>query len=258
MNLSGGKPLYEVNCGSSPGGSRSDTWEAFDWAFIDSIDTTDLLITKNKSVLASITRQFLDSRRFSVQSQIRSSRLLEMLQIVVRSLANRNHDLERKLKKAQAKEEKQPNQFESLCFFCPICQKAFRRISQVDSHVFAHHAESATLWQAIRTPQYTGLTKTYDPISAQIQVERIAQQVGDHIAVNQRLSELESQYYFQKQLAKLRDSLIVRKKRRRIAEKDPFEIFSVAHEPTQEEEDERKPVQGGGIFGSGDLHAGRG
>jgi hypothetical protein len=83
----------------------------------------------------------------------------------------------------------------------------------VDSHVFSHHPERSTLWQALRTPQYTGLTKTYDPISLESQIERIAQRIGDRIEASQRLSDLENHYYFQKQLMKVRNALVYPKKK---------------------------------------------
>jgi hypothetical protein len=132
-----------------------------------------------------------------------------MLQVVVRRLVDRNAKLERKFRKAKEKTSTDQKSEESglLCYFCPICHKAFRSITYVDSHIFTHHPQSSTLWQAIRTPQIKGLTKTYDPISSQVQLERIAHRISDTLVLNQRRSELDMQYYFQKQLVKLREAV---------------------------------------------------
>lgn len=199
-----------------------------DWNYIDSIDANDLFLSQDKYVMREITTQFLGATYFTVQDPTRLLKLFQLLQVIVKNLT----DSVQKFKKIAKSKIKENEELKSKCakskskgargVQCPICQKMFTSLQYVDSHVFARHPERATVWQALRTPQYHGLTKTYDPLTSEAYLKKMLEKMSEEFSHETKSSELDLQLYFKKQLHKMKKEMKKKsKKKQDPGEPDP-------------------------------------
>lgn len=186
---------------------------SMDWNFIDSIDPSDLAMSMDKDTIRQITSQFLGAVSFTVQHPTRLLRLFQILQIILKQMKDMNSKLKKALRLSLGKNEKLKEKNKKLRSIthsgvqCPVCHKVFSEMKYIDVHMFARHPEQSAVWQALRTPYYPGMTKTYDPLSTQATMQRIVDKMGDHISLELRSSELDTQMYLKKKLLKLQESM---------------------------------------------------
>ena len=187
---------------------------SIDWNYIDGIDPSDLAMTRDKDTMRQITNQFINAVSFTVQNPTRLLRLFQILQVIMKHMNDVNHKLKKALRVSMKQNEKLKERNRKLVsrkkpvgIQCPICQKIFSEMRYVDVHVFAQHPEQSAVWQALRTPYYPGMTKTYDPLSAEGAMQRLIQKMSDHYSLELRSSELDTQVYLKKKLLKMKEAL---------------------------------------------------
>ena len=187
---------------------------SIDWNYIDGIDPSDLAMTRDKDTIRQVTNQFINAVSFTVQNPTRLLRLFQILQVIMKHMSDVNHKLKKALRVSMKQNEKLKERNRKLGsrkkpvgIQCPICQKVFSEMRYVDVHVFAQHPEQSAVWQALRTPYYPGMTKTYDPLSAEGAMQRLIQKMSDHYSLELRSSELDTQVYLKKKLLKMKEAL---------------------------------------------------
>ncbi|OHS98751.1 hypothetical protein TRFO_08765 [Tritrichomonas foetus] len=186
-----------------------------DWNFIAAVDSSALLLSRDKATMEIIIEDFLRTTSFEGLSQELSSKFLGILQVIVKTMKQSNQRLKRKLKEEMKANERLHNRIDKIknkpCnvigVSCPVCQKGFVAIKFLDLHIFTHHADLSVIWQTMRTPHYTGLTQSGDPFQTESKLKQTIETIGDQFLLDQKSSEMRLQNFFRKKLMKVNNKI---------------------------------------------------
>lgn len=188
--------------------------QMIDWNFIDTIDPTDLLITKNKKIMDEIRREFVNATRFTLESSERLLRLFQLLQIVIKDISSKKDkyknacqlkiDENKKLKK-KVKILKGTTNINGAQ--CPVCYSKFKSMKYLDTHIFTHHGGISEYWQVVRTPYYGFLTQTPKIKPFHPDLQYLYGEMRNFIMLEQKESEMKIKNRLKKEIIKIESEI---------------------------------------------------